>query len=51
MDTDGETGEVEDEHEPTVGMGLVGMVFPFEDEPEDQGGEHGGIGINLAFNG
>jgi len=51
VDSDGETGEIEDEHKPTVGVGLVGMVFPFEDEPKDQGGEHGGIGIDLAFNG
>ena len=49
MDSDGETSEIEDEHKPTVGVGLVGMVFPFEDEPEHDGGKGRRIGINLAL--
>ena len=51
VDTDGESGEVEDEHQPAVGMGGVGIVLPLEDEPEHQGGEHRGVGIDFAFHG
>ena len=32
-------------------MWLVGMVFPFQDEPEHDSGEGRRVGINLALNG
>ena len=39
VDADGQAGHVEYQHEPTVGVRLVGMVFPLEDDPEHHGGE------------
>ena len=36
---DAQSGHVEDEYQPTVGVGLVGVVFPFQDEPEHDGRE------------
>ena len=51
MDANAQSCKVEDEHEPTVGARFVGLLFPFEDEPEDEGGEHGAIGIHFAFDG
>ena len=51
VDADGEAGEIEYQYQPTVGMRLVGMVFPFQDKPKHQGGEHGRVAINFALNG
>ena len=48
---DGQTGEVEDKHQIAVGVGLVGMLFPLEDEPEYQRGKHRRIGIHLTLDG
>ena len=49
MDTDRQACHVCNEHKPAVGVRLVGMVFPFQNEPEDDGGEGRGIGIHLAL--
>ena len=48
---DGQAGEVEDKHQIAVGVGLVGMLFPLEDEPEYQRGKHRRIGIHLTLDG
>ena len=51
MNTDGEACEIENQDNPTVGMGFVGVFFPLENEPEYQCGKHRRIGINFAFDG
>ena len=51
MNANGKPGEIEDEHQPAIGVRLIGVVFPFENKPEDQSGEHGGVGIDLTFHG
>ena len=48
---DAKSREVENQYEPAVGVGLVGMVLPFQNQPEHQGGEHRGVGINFALDG
>ena len=47
---DGEPHQVGDQDQPAVGAVFVRHLFPFEDGPEDQGGEEGGHGIDLALN-
>ena len=51
VNADGKAREVEDEHEPTVGVGLVGVFLPLQDEPEYQCREHRGIGIDFPLHG
>ncbi len=34
VDTDRQTRHIHNQHEPTVGMRLVGLIFPLQDEPE-----------------
>ena len=34
VDTDGDACQIHDQHQPTVGMRLVGLIFPLQDEPE-----------------
>ena len=51
MDTDGKTCEIEDEDEPAVRMRSVCIVFPFENQPKHQRGEHRRVSINLTFYG
>ena len=48
---DRQTCHVGDEHQPAVAVGLVGFVFPFQDEPEHHGSEGGGVGIDLTLYG
>ena len=49
--TDGEPHEVGDEHEPAVGVGLVGHLLPFENGPYDHGRKERGESIDLPFDG
>ena len=49
MDADGKTRHVGYQHQPAVGMRLVGIVFPLQYEPEHHRGECRRIGINFAF--
>ncbi|CCZ12655.1 unknown [Prevotella sp. CAG:1092] len=49
MDTDAKTGHIHDKYKPTVGMRLVGMVFPLQYQPEYNSCECRRVGINLAF--
>ena len=49
MDTDRQTGDVHDEYEPTVTVWLVGYIFPFQDEPEHDGRQGRGVGIDLTL--
>ena len=51
VNADGETRDIGDEHQPAVAVGLVGMVFPLQYQPEHDGGEGRRIGIYLAFYG
>ena len=51
MHADAQARQIEDEHEPAVRTRLIGTLFPFQDEPEDESGEHGTIGIHLALYG
>ncbi len=51
VDTDGEPHHIEDEDDPSVGAGFVGILLPFEDGPEDEGGKKGRGGIDFAFDG
>jgi len=51
VDADGESHHIKEEYDPFVGARLVGMVLPFEDGPEYQGGEEGGRGVYFAFDG
>ena len=39
VDTNGEARHIHDEHQPAVGMRLVGMVFPFQNQPEYHSGK------------
>ena len=48
---DAKSREVENKHEPAVRVGLIGVVLPFQNQPEHQGGEHRGVGINFALDG
>ena len=47
--TDGQTGEVENQHNPAIGVRRVGIVFPFQNEPEHQSREHRRIGVDFAL--
>ena len=49
MHADAETREVGDEDEPAVAARLVGMVFPLEHQPEDDGSEQAAVGIDLSL--
>ena len=49
MDTNGKAGHIEDEHQPTVAMRLVCTVFPLQDQPEHDGCEGRGVGIDLTL--
>src|SRR6202012_1528009 len=51
VDADGKAHHIEDEDNPAVGAGLIGMVFPFEDGPEDKGGKESRRGVDFAFDG
>ena len=46
---DAEARKVGNEDEPAVAMGLVGMLLPFEDEPEDHSREQTAGGIYLTL--
>ena len=48
---DAEAHEEGDEHNPAVGMGLVGLFVPLAHGPEDEGGEEGAHGIHFALHG
>ena len=37
VNTDAEPRHIGDEHQPSVAVRLVGMVFPFQDKPENHG--------------
>ena len=49
MDTNGQSHQIGDEHQPTVRMGFVGIVLPFQDEPEYQCCEEAGEGIHFTL--
>jgi len=51
MDTDTQTHQISDQHDPTIGMRTIGGFFPFQDQPEYQGGKQGRISIYLALHG
>ena len=51
MDGDGHTDDVGYQDEIAVGMGLVGTVLPFEDEPEHERRAERREGIDLALDG
>src|SRR5882757_6876111 len=45
VDADGQAHHIKDEDDPFVGAGLIGILFPFEDGPEYEGGKKGGGGV------
>ena len=49
MDAYRQTDDIGNEDNPTVAVGTVGFFFPFQNEPEHQGGEKTGVGVYLAF--
>ena len=49
VDANAQSGKIENQYNPAVAVWLVSVVFPLKDEPEHQGGEHGRVGVNLAF--
>ena len=49
VDTNGETCHVHDQYQPTVAVRLVGLVFPFQDEPEHYSRKGGGVSIDLTL--
>ena len=49
MNADRQAGHIGDEYQPTVAVRLIGVVFPFQDEPEYDGRESRTIGVNLTF--
>ena len=49
MDTDGQSHQEGDEDDPTVGVRPVGLLVPLGHRPENEGGEQGRHGIDLAF--
>ena len=51
MNTDGKPHHIKKENDPFVGAGPIGMMLPFEDGPEDQGGEEGAGSIYFPFYG
>ena len=48
---DREAHQVGDQHDPARGVGLVGLLLPFEHEPHDQCREHRREGVDLALDG
>ena len=50
MHTDGKARHISNEDEVSVGMWLVGMFLPFQDEPEHNGREERREGIHLTLN-
>ena len=46
---DAQASHIGNQHTPTVGVGLIGVVFPLEDKPEHNGGEGGRISVDLAL--
>ena len=44
-----QTCHIENEYQPTVGMRLIGMIFPFQYQPKHDSGERRRVGINLTF--
>ncbi len=48
---DGQSHYIGNKHKPFIGMRLIGIVFPFEDEPENNSSEHGGKGVDFSFYG
>ena len=51
MHTDAEPGQIGDQDDPAVAMRLVGYVFPFQYQPENDGRKHGRVGVYFAFYG
>jgi len=51
VDTDTQSGQICDQNQPTVAVGLIGYVFPFQNQPEYNGCEQGGESIYFAFYG
>ena len=49
MNTNRKTGNVGNQNQPAVGMGLISMILPFQDQPEYQGCKGGRVGIYLSF--
>ena len=47
--TDTQTGHIGDEHEPSVAMRFVGVVFPLQNQPEYHSGEGRREGVNLTL--
>lgn len=43
--------DVGNQHQPLVGVWLVRVILPLEDQPEDQGGQHGGERVDFALHG
>src|SRR6185437_1891046 len=51
VDADGQPHHIKDKDDPAVGVRFIGIVLPFEDGPENEGGEEGGGGIDLTLYG
>ena len=51
MNTDTQSRQIGDEDNPTVAVRLVGYVFPFQNQPENNSGKQGGEGIYFTFYG
>ena len=49
MDTNGETRYISNKDYPAVAAWTVSLIFPFQDEPEHQGSEERGEGIDLSL--
>ena len=51
MNTDTQSGQISDQDQPAVAVGLVGYIFPFQNQPEYNGCKEGGESIYFAFYG
>ena len=49
MNTDREARHIHDEYQPTVCMRLVSLVFPFQNQPEDNSSESRRVGVYLTL--
>ena len=46
---DGKSGDVGYEDNPAVAPGVIGLALPLQDDPEQEGGEEAGEGIDFSL--
>ena len=51
MDANRQSGDIHDEHKPAVAVRFIGHILPFQNEPEHNGRQRRGVGIDLTFDG